>query len=295
MPVAASTQAVASHIEPARIEPALIEPALIALDHASVRREGIMALDDVSLRIDLGQHTAILGANGCGKSTFVKLINRELYPLGRDREDAPSAIKLFGQSRWHVDELRQRLGLVSADLYTDLAMLNGLDVEDVVVSGFWSSYGIPDHRRVSPSMLQRAHAALERMKVFPLRHRRLVTLSAGQARRVLIARALVHEPQALLLDEPTTGLDIAARTQFMHLLAELADTGTTLVLVTHHLEEVLPQTRQVILLKHGRVFGHGTPAQMLTCEKFSALYEMPLRVVESGDGFRSLIPDGLPR
>jgi iron complex transport system ATP-binding protein len=128
---------------------------LIELDGASVRREGVMVLEDVSLRIELGQHTAILGANGCGKSSFVKLINRELYPLGRDSEDAPPTVRLFGQSRWHVDELRQKLGVVSADLHANLAMLNGLDVEDVVVSGFWASYGIPDHRRVEPGMLER--------------------------------------------------------------------------------------------------------------------------------------------
>jgi len=243
---------------------------LIELDGASVRREGVMVLEDVSLRIELGQHTAILGANGCGKSSFVKLINRELYPLGRDSEDAPPTVRLFGQSRWHVDELRQKLGVVSADLHANLAMLNGLDVEDVVVSGFWASYGIPDHRRVEPGMLERAHAALERMKILHLRHRRLVTLSAGEARRALIARALVHEPQALLLDEPTTGLDIAARIDFLRLMRGLANAGTTLVLVTHHLEEVLPETRQVILLKQGRVFDRGAPDALLTSEKFGS-------------------------
>jgi iron complex transport system ATP-binding protein len=128
------------------------------------------------------------------------------------------------------------------------------------------------------------------MKILHLRHRRLVTLSAGEARRALIARALVHEPQALLLDEPTTGLDIAARIDFLRLMRGLANAGTTLVLVTHHLEEVLPETRQVILLKQGRVFDRGAPDALLTSEKFSALYEMPLRVVQSEDGFRTLFP-----
>ena len=262
---------------------------LIELCEASVLRDGATVLDRINLRIELRQHSVVLGPNGCGKSSLVKLIDRTLYPIPRDENETPP-VRLFGESRWNVAQLRARLGLVSADLHNDLAMLNGLDVEDVVVSGFRASYGIPDHLRVTSQMLDRAHAALDRMGIFPLRHRRLTTLSAGEARRALIARALVHEPQALLLDEPTTGLDIAARTHFLDLLRDLANTGTTLVLVTHHLEEVLPETRQAILLKQGRVLAQGEPAAVLTSENLSALYGLSLRVKESGNGFRQLLP-----
>lgn len=262
---------------------------LIHLDHASVVRDGVTVLHDVSLRIPLGRHTAILGPNGCGKSSFVKLINRELYPLARS--DGPPPARVFGQSRWNIAELRSRLGVVSADLHGDLAQLRGLDVEDTVVSGAWSSFGVPDHRAVTPALRDRAREALATLDVLPLLYRRLVTLSAGEARRVLIARALLHRPQALLLDEPTTGLDVASRQRFLQLLRRIAQAGTTLVLVTHHLEEVVPEVQHVVLLRDGRVFAEGATDAMLTSARMSALYGMGLRVVRAG-GYFGLVPEG---
>lgn len=263
---------------------------LIELDRARVVRDGTTVLHDISLRIPLGRHTAILGPNGCGKSSFVKLINRELYPLARGGDTPPA--RVFGHSRWNIAELRTRLGLVSADLHGDLAQLRGLDVEDTVLSGTWSSFGIPDHRQATDAQRERMLEALATMDALPLRHRRLATLSAGEARRVLIARALIHRPQALLLDEPTTGLDVAARHRFLQLLRSVANAGTTLVLVTHHLEEVLPEIGHVVLLREGCVFAEGDADAMLTAERLSALYGMPLRVAVSTDGFRTLVAAG---
>lgn len=257
-------------------------PPLIELDRARVLREDSVVLDEVSLRIASGQHTVILGPNGCGKSSFVRLIDRSLHP--QTREDGAPAVRLFGQARWNVWELRTRLGLVSADLHADLLRQRGLDVEDTVISGFWGTHGLPDHRRVEPSMQERAAEALTLLDIAHLRHRRLATLSTGEARRVLIARALVHRPQALLLDEATAGLDLAARHRFLALLRPLAARGITLIQVTHHVEEILPETVQVILLRAGRVLGCGRPEAMLVPERLSALYDLPLEVQRGAQG-----------
>lgn len=264
-----------------------VSPApLIELDRARVIRDQVPVLHDVSLRLDLGRHAAILGPNGCGKSSFVKLIHRELYPIAR--AESPPA-RVFGQARWSVAALRQRLGIVSADLHADLAQLRGLDVEDTVLSGARGTFGLVDGDDVTAAWRAQAHAALSAMGALPLLHRRLQTLSAGEARRVLIARALVHRPQALLLDEPTTGLDVASRHRFLQTLRGVAQAGTTLVMVTHHMEEVLPEIEHVILLREGRVVGDGTADAMLTSARMSELYGLPLRVLVGEDGFRSLV------
>ena len=268
--------------------PDLYPEALIELERATVMRAGQPALQDVSLRIGLGQHTVILGPNGCGKSTFVRLIDRSLYPLARPEGRPP--VRVFGKHRWDVSELRTRLGVVSASLSEELGRLKGLDVEDTVVSGFWGTSGLPSHRVVTTAMRERSQQMLEQMQISHLRHRTLDALSAGEARRALIARALVHQPQALILDEPSTGLDIAARSQLLDLLRGLTDQGVTLVLVTHHLEEILPEMTQAILLRAGSVFRQGHPADVLNADALSSLYGIPLQLGLQPNGFRYLLP-----
>lgn len=263
-------------------------PALIELDRATVVRGTATVLHALSLRIVAGQHTAILGPNGCGKSSFIKLINRELYPLAREHE---TPIQVLGQSRWNVNQLRRRLGVVTGDLTRDLQEMPELSVTDAVASGFFASFVIPPDTEITRAMRERVHQALGLADASHLASRQVAEISTGEMRRVLIARALVHQPQALLLDEPSAGLDLVAQRHFLDLLRTLAAQGITLVLVTHHIEEIIPEIDRVILLRAGQVFADGDRASTLTSDNLSAVYGGPLRVRREGQTYTAVYDD----
>lgn len=260
---------------------------VLELDQASVLRGERLILEALSLRVGAGEHTAILGANGSGKSTLVKLVTRQLYPLVR--EDGQPSVRVFGRERWHVAELRSLLGIVSPALQLDYTSDTPLEVFDAVVSGFYAARGLgPDHRPTA-AMRERAHEALAQMGITRLLGRDMATLSTGEARRVLIARALVHRPRALLLDEPSAGLDLATRRHFLESLRALARGGTTLLLVTHHIEEIVPEIDRVLLLREGKALRHGDKAHVLTDEALSEAFGMRVRVGRDGD-YYSAVP-----
>lgn len=251
---------------------------LIELDRACVIRGQVRVLHDLSLRIEHGQHTALLGPNGCGKSSFIKLITRELYPLAHG--DGTVAVRVLGQNRWQVDRLRSQLGIVTGDLSSNLSDMPGLTVEEAVLTGFFASFVVPAFREVSPEMRERARETLAMTGALPLLQRGYAELSAGETRRVLIARALVNRPQALLLDEPSTGLDLIAREQLIATMRELARQGITLVLVTHHIEEIIPEIERVVMLRGGKILADGPRAALLRDAPLSELFGGPIRVVD---------------
>jgi len=263
---------------------------LLELNNASVVLGGVRVLDRLSLTIPVGQHTAILGPNGAGKSTFIKLLTLQLYPAvenaGGSVADVP-AIRVFGQDRWDVFQLRSRLGIVSADLHDRFVhgnsngVLTGLDA---VVSGFFATHGIFAHQRVTDAMRRQAMDALERIEAGALARATLDTMSTGEARRVLIARALVHRPVALVLDEPTRGLDLVSRHHFMERVRSIARQGTTILLVTHHVDEIVPEIERVILLRRGRIASDGLKPDVLTPTHLSHAFDAPL-AVDQTDGY----------
>lgn len=217
----------------------------------------------------------------------MKLIARQVYPLAQS--NGANSVSIFGRTRWSVLELRSLLGIVSPAVQLDYTSDTPVEVFDAVVSGFFAARGISFHHHVTEIMRQRASEALDRVRASGLVGRAMATLSTGEARRVLIARALVHRPRALLLDEPCAGLDMASRRQFLETLRELARSGTTLLLVTHHVEEIIPEIDQVVLLRDGRVFMQGNKAGTLTDNTLSETFGMPVRVTQHGDYFAAAL------
>ena len=259
-------------------------PPLVELRDATVVLGGARVLDRLTLSIPLGEHTAILGPNGAGKSTLVKLLTLQQYPLVNG-DEAP--IRVFGRDRWNVFALRSQLGIVSADLHDRFVQGNTNGVVsaiDAVTSGFFASHGLFAHQRVTAAMRQAAGDALARMGVAHLAATPLATMSTGEARRVLIARALVHNPRALVLDEPTRGLDLIARHRFMERVRAVAREGTTIVLVTHYIDEIIPEIDRVVLLKQGRVAVDAAKADALAAARLTDVFDAPI-VVERADGY----------
>lgn len=248
---------------------------LLELVNTTVRLGAHTALDRVSLRIGQDEHVAILGANGSGKTTLLRLLLREVYPLVAD----DASMRVLGLERWNVAEMRSAFGIVNQELVQQCRR-HRLGVRDTVVSGFFSSVGLWPNHLVTDDMHDRAGAALDRMGVRHLAERRVHELSSGEARRVLIARALVHDPRTLVLDEPTNSLDPVAMHELRRQLQYLMDAGVHLLLVTHHLHELLPGMQRVVLMRQGRVAYDGPRAGGLHEALLSDVFGGPMRLVE---------------
>jgi iron complex transport system ATP-binding protein len=256
---------------------------VLELLDATVVKGDRRVLDGVRLTIREGEHTAIFGPNGAGKSLLLSLLTHYERPLAP--ADAPPSVRVFGQDRWDVSELRAQLGIVSADLHQRFVAGNSegsITGEAAVVSGFLVSHGILRYGVVTDEMRQLALDALARVDASHLAARTLDQMSSGEARRVMLARVLVTSPRALVLDEPTTGLDLASRHSFMELVRNAVRAGTTLILITHHTEEIAPEIGRVILLKEGRIVADVPKTLALTGERLSDLFGLPVAVHEAG-------------
>ena len=261
-----ATDLFTSHQQPATSH------ALLDFRNISVMRGTTTVLHDITLRIQAGEHVAILGPNGCGKSTLIKTITRECYPLARSE----SSLTILGQQSWNVFELRTLLGIVSNDLMSTCTRdITGIEV---VLSGFFSSIGIQPYHHVTAPLVKKAREVLDLLEVPHLADRFMTEMSSGEGRRILIARAMVHNPLALLLDEPSNSLDVSATLELRSLLRKLAQAGTGILVVTHHLPDIIPEIGRVILLKNGRVFADGEKMDLLTTERIGELFGVPVEI-----------------
>ncbi len=262
--------------EKARLIPSFMNtPPLIEYRNISVMRSGRIVLKDINISIELGEHIAILGPNGSGKSSLIKTITRDLYPY-IDKNN--SHLRILGKDRWNVFELRSFLGIVSGDLLDNYA--RDISGAEVILSGFFSSSRIWRYQHVELPMKKKVKEVLKLLEIEHLAERRLNQMSTGETRSVLIGRALVHEPEALVLDEPTSSLDLRASSELHKVLRKIAATGTSIIMITHHLQDIIPEIGRVILIKNGIIVEDGVKEKVLTSALLSRLFDIPAQVVK---------------
>jgi iron complex transport system ATP-binding protein len=253
------------------------EHQFLELENVNVARGDRIVLHDVNLSIRAGEHVAILGPNGCGKSTLIFTITCQIYPIVQPG----MRVRIFGRDRWDLTQLRKHFGVVAAGPFGSelpgerTAVTTGLDA---VIAGFFSASTLWPNLHVTDDMRERAVEALERIEALHLAQQLVGEMSAGEKRRILIARALVHRPRQLLLDEPSNALDLAAQRDLRETLRRLAAEGTGLVLVTHHLGDILPEIERIILMRDGRIVGDGPREELLTAPRLSELFNTPVRI-----------------
>lgn len=250
---------------------------ILKLKNVSAFRGRTEALKKVSFSIGKGEHTAVIGPNGAGKSSLLKLITREIYPVA----GSDCFLEIFGQRHWNVWDLRRQLGLVSLDLQTMYSPV--AKGRTVVLSGYFASIGHVDEARLSRQQMDVAEHLMAELKIEHLMAKPFCQMSTGEQRRCILGRALVNGPSVLVFDEPTVGLDLASSFHFFETVETLMEQGKTIVLVTHHIHEIIPAMNRVIMLKAGEVFCDGSKKTVLTDANLSSLFEVPVQIaIENG-------------
>ena len=255
----------------------IMEP-FVELEHVNVMRGNRSVLHDINLSIHAGEQVALLGPNGCGKSTLLKTLTCELYPLAKP----DTRVRIFGRERWDLTELKKMLGVVQNEI-PGKPML-GITGREAVLTGFFSSSTLWPNLKVTPEMLLRSEEVMHQISATALGEHIFGEMSAGQQRRILIGRALVASSKCLLLDEPSNALDLSSQRELRELMMALANQGTTIILITHQIADIIPQMKRVLLMQEGRLVSDGPRELYFTAPVLSELFQTDVRLTEK-DGF----------
>lgn len=248
---------------------------LLRLHDAKVKMGGRVILDVDDFVINQGERIVVLGPNGSGKSTLVKLLTKEIEPVWR--ETPP--VLFMGQPDPSEETLIETVGLVSTDVQE--RMMVHRTVFDIVLGGFFGSVGVPFHIGASDEQVEQARKAIREIGIPSLSERDMLTLSTGQARRALIARALINGPALLIFDEPTSGLDPEGAWNMRQSLSALAKAGHTILVITHNVSDIMPEFDRVVMLQDAHIVADGPKEEVLTTQKLRHLFGVPITLVET--------------
>ncbi|ETA67522.1 ABC-type molybdenum transport system, ATPase component/photorepair protein PhrA [Methanolobus tindarius DSM 2278] len=250
-----------------------IPESLVEMKNIVVRKNDRLILDSLCFNIKKGENIALIGPNGSGKSSIIKTIIGDYRPIA---DTKGMVFRIMEKDRWVISDLKNLMGIVSGDLQLDYT--RDISVVEVVLSGFFSSIGIYPNMKIEPYMLKRTADIIDFLEIRHLASKSMSHLSTGEARRVLIGRALVHDPMILVLDEPTNSLDLKSKHVFRETVSKVAAAGKSIILVTHDLEDIVPEINRAVLLKDGRIFADGDIEDILTAEKLTELFGIPVEV-----------------
>lgn len=257
-------------------------PPFLCLNNAIVKRSGKTILHVGSFELAEGESMALLGPNGAGKSTFIKLITREILPLYQDEPP----VLFRGNARATLEDVKKSLGIVSSTMQDQITV--HMPAIEVVAGGLYGSLGVPKRVNASEDDYARCRKTMATLGVESIANRDVMTLSTGQARRVLFARALVHDPDVVVLDEPCTGLDPQGMHYVRRSMRAIAQSGRAILLVTHYAEDIIPEIERLLLIKDGTVHADGSKEELLCDEAMSSLFDVPMSVAEVTPGHYSL-------
>ncbi len=254
---------------------------IINFENIHVGYDNNLILKEINLKIKKNEHWAILGANGSGKSTLMKLIQSDIHP----RRNFKFKKEILGESQYSIFDLKKKLGIITNDLhnffYTTGSTLNAYEV---VLSGYYSSVGIFRYQEFSDEQRQKALDTLTYLGISHLREKKVREMSTGELRKCIVARALINEPKAFVLDEPTVGLDIKAQLNFIDMLRKISK-KSSIILVTHHIEEIFDEITHVALIHNNTIFKSGLKKEMLTSENLSEIFDIDLKINEKNNRY----------
>jgi iron complex transport system ATP-binding protein len=238
-------------------------------------------LKDINLQINQGEHWAILGSNGSGKSTLIKLLSNDLYPNTKYKFSK----KIFGQTTWSIFELKKNLGIITNDLHNYFEKHgNYLTAKEVILSGYYSSIGIFKHQDFTETQYKKADEVLDFLEILEIKDKKVYQMSTGQLRRCVIGRALIHNPKAFILDEPTVGLDIKAQQSFIALIRKLSK-NASIIIITHHIEEIFPEVSHIALMYQQTIYKKGKKQEILNSENLSEIFEVNIDIENENDRY----------
>ena len=237
-------------------------------------------LSNINISLNHGENTLILGPNGSGKSTFLKLLNRSIHPITSNN----SSFKLFNKENINIWDLRKKIGFLFKEMEQRVNI--GVTLYDVIISGFSGTFNSRYSKLLSEREKIKIDNLINEWGLNNIISNEFKSLSDGQKRRALLARALVYEPDILVLDEPFCNLDIKSNFILTRNLSKLIEQSVNIVYVTHNLESILPKTNRVILIKEGKIFKDGSPNELVNSKILSYLFNISINVIEQKGYFR---------